>query len=420
MASRERSGPIWVPVALVALSILTGVMMLVAVGVMFDLLPAWTPGLDKAGGVPLAMNKVLPLLSSTLGVVFVTTIMRRYMAKGGTHLLMWGIGLAFFATGSITEAIHGLFGWHTPIFQFWYLFGAVLIAAWMGQGTVYLLANRTFARATAVVLIAGSIYATVKMFTAEIEPRMSASAVEGVTTRAGHTELEVLTAAAALLRETALDEDRAIDRRRLSPLARNVMRAVTVQGSDIPDATLDTSAPGVNLEGSVEGRWVLLGDRDWIAAKGVELDGGARSADSPEAPEAWALHVAINGDYAAHIDLAEPVVFSGHVIVSPGVRGLTPFFNVYGIIWLIGGAIWSAWIFWWKGIMPNRALGNILIAGGAILGGGASAFARFGMLTYLYLAELTSLSLVFVGFLYATKSDAGPAPITATEPSEGP
>lgn len=410
MTPPERPAPIWVPIALITLSVLTTIMMLVAIGVMFDLLPAWTPGLDKAGGVPRAMNKVLPLLSSALGVVFVTTILRRYVAKGGTHLLVWGIGLAFFATGSITEATHGLLGWHTPIFQFWYLFGAVLIAAWMGQGTVYLLANRTFARATGAVLIVASVYATVKMFTAEIEPRMSASAVESVTPFSGHSEADALEAAAALLRETALDEDRVVDRRRLSPLARNVMRAATTQGSPIPDAELDPSEHGVNLEGSVGGRWVLLGDRDWVADKGVALDAGSATPGSADGAQSWALDLAINGEHAARIELTEPVVFSGHVIVSPGVRELTPFFNVYGIIWLIGGAIWSAWIFWRKGILPNRALGNILIAGGAILGGGASAFARFGMLTYLYLAELTSLSLVFVGFLYATKSSAAPSP----------
>lgn len=79
-------------------------------------------------------------------------------------------------------------------------------------------------------------------------------------------------------------------------------------------------------------------------------------------------------------------------------------FNTFGIITLIGGAIYSAWVFWRKRIMPHRAVGNVVIAGGAILGGGASAFARFGMLSYLYLAELSSLILVFAGFLIATRT----------------
>ncbi len=77
-------------------------------------------------------------------------------------------------------------------------------------------------------------------------------------------------------------------------------------------------------------------------------------------------------------------------------------FNVYGIVTLIGDVIYSAWIFRRKGITAHRAAGNVLIAAGAIVGGGASAFSRWGMLSYLYLAELCSLLLVFAGFLAAT------------------
>ncbi|RMH21312.1 MAG: hypothetical protein D6701_02595, partial [Gemmatimonadetes bacterium] len=60
------------------------------------------------------------------------------------------------------------------------------------------------------------------------------------------------------------------------------------------------------------------------------------------------------------------------------------------------------------------AAGNVLIAAGAILGGGGSAFARFGMLAYLYLAELASLALVFAGFLVATRTPRAAPP---AEPS---
>ena len=36
---------------------------------------------------------------------------------------------------------------------------------------------------------------------------------------------------------------------------------------------------------------------------------------------------------------------AGRLIVTPGVRSLTPFFNLYGTVTLVGGAAWSAWIF---------------------------------------------------------------------------
>ena len=58
---------------------------------------------------------------------------------------------------------------------------------------------------------------------------------------------------------------------------------------------------------------------------------------------------------------------SGHAIVSGGVRVLTPFFNVYSTVTLVGGAIYSAWIFWRKRVLYHRFIGNILIAAGALL-----------------------------------------------------
>ena len=58
---------------------------------------------------------------------------------------------------------------------------------------------------------------------------------------------------------------------------------------------------------------------------------------------------------------------SGHAIVTPGVRTLTPIFNLYGTVTLVGGALYSAWIFWRKRVLLHRTIGNILIAVGALL-----------------------------------------------------
>ena len=49
-----------------------------------------------------------------------------------------------------------------------------------------------------------------------------------------------------------------------------------------------------------------------------------------------------------------------------------PFFNIYGLLTLVGGAIYSAYLFWRKRVLPNRVIGNILIAAGALLIGTAS------------------------------------------------
>lgn len=84
------------------------------------------------------------------------------------------------------------------------------------------------------------------------------------------------------------------------------------------------------------------------------------------------------------------------------MRILTPFFNTYGLITLVGGALYSAWIFWRRRILPNRVIGNILIAVGAMAPAFGGVFSRLGLSEYLYLGEFLGVILMFAGFLKAT------------------
>jgi hypothetical protein len=85
------------------------------------------------------------------------------------------------------------------------------------------------------------------------------------------------------------------------------------------------------------------------------------------------------------------------------VRLTTPIFNIYGLVTLVGGAIYSAYLFWRKRVLPNRVVGNILIAAGALLIGTASTLTRLGYGEFLYLGELLSAILMFVGFRVAAR-----------------
>lgn len=84
------------------------------------------------------------------------------------------------------------------------------------------------------------------------------------------------------------------------------------------------------------------------------------------------------------------------------VRLTTPFFNIYGLITLVGGALWSAFLFWRKRVLPNRVLGNVLIAAGALSIGFASTLTRLGYGSLLYVGELVAAVLMFAGFLFAS------------------
>ena len=94
---------------------------------------------------------------------------------------------------------------------------------------------------------------------------------------------------------------------------------------------------------------------------------------------------------------------SGHAIITGGVRTLTPFFNLYGTLALVGGAAYSSWIFWRKRVLLHRSIGNIIIAVGAILPAFGGTFSRMGLPGALYITELLGAILLFIGFLRAIK-----------------
>src|SRR5215216_1590270 len=81
---------------------------------------------------------------------------------------------------------------------------------------------------------------------------------------------------------------------------------------------------------------------------------------------------------------------------------LTILLNIYGTLTLVGGAIYSAFLFWRKKILVNRMFGNILIAAGALSPAMGGTFLRVGLTDFVYLSELVGAILMFIGFLMAT------------------
>jgi vacuolar-type H+-ATPase subunit I/STV1 len=222
------------------------------------------------------VNTFIPFAASAISFIFAFNVFKRYFYKKNPYVLLWGIGLIFFGIGGFCEGYFGAFGWNPLTYRLWYLFGAILVAAWLGQGTVYLLAKRKWADALMAILFIGSLYGVYRVLSAQLDPSLLTSSV--------HT--------------------------------------------------------------------------------GSEL--------------------------------------SGHAIVTPGVRTLTPIFNLYGTITLVGGALYSSWIFWRKRVLLHRTIGNILIATGAMLPAFGGAFSRFGIPSALYLGEFFGVILMFIGFLRAT------------------
>lgn len=230
------------------------------------------------------MLSYLPILSTLVIIPFAYIVFRRWArTRTSPALFIWGLGLTFYAIGSLTESLYAIFGWSESWgelnFRVWYLFGAVLVAAWLGQGTVFLLWRRA-ARPTLVILTIASIYGIYAVFSAPIDP-----------------------------------------------------------------------AP-------------LIGEAGELTGKGV---------------------------------------------LPTSVRLITPFFNIYGVVTLVGGALWSAFFYLRLRTEPNRMIGNLLIASGAMAPGIGGSLNRFGF-EGLYLGELIGAILLFWGFIIASRRAAASEP----------
>jgi hypothetical protein len=226
------------------------------------------------------LTTVLPFITVIIMVLLTVDVFRRYQAHHGSHfyLLIWGIGLGMFALASLSEALLSL-AWNPLAFRAWFLFGAILSAAWIGQGTVLLLVRKNWARILLGILIVASL------------------------------------AAAAVMLTT-----------------------------------------------------VITNEQAFVASK--------------------------------------PVAEQYRDMLSNGVRALAAPFNIYGTIALVGGALWSAYLFWRKEILPNRVIGNVLIAAGALAIASASSLALLGNGEFLAPGELVFALLIYLGFVLASKPAA--------------
>jgi hypothetical protein len=221
---------------------------------------------------------IFSILATIVSFIFAAAVFKRWSYKKPKHLLLWGIGLVLFGLGTLSEVV--LSYTFSPLWlKLWYLCGAMLTAAWLGQGTVYLLVRRRgLADLLMVILVAASLLALGLMIAA---PLTSAAAGFDVT------------------------------------------RPVSEQYKEI-------------------------------------------------------------------------LVRSGLVTL------MTILLNIYGTLALVGGAIYSAFLFWRKKVLANRMTGNLLIAAGALLPAMAGSLVKAGLVDFLYLSEFVGVVLMYAGFILAT------------------
>lgn len=227
----------------------------------------------------------LPIFSTIVTIIFAIAVFERYRRRGGMHLLLWGIGLTLYGLGTLTEAVLA-FTFSSLAIKLWYLSGAMLTAAWLGQGTVHLLVRK-----------------------------------RGVA--------PTLTAILAIV----------------SLLALGLILVAAIQSASV----------GFDISQPVSTQYKDILDR------------------------------------------------------NAGIVILTILFNTYGTLTLVGGALYSAYLFWRKRILVHRMAGNILIAVGAFMPAMAGSFIKIGLVDMLYVSEFTGVVLMYAGFILATSVQRAPA-----------
>lgn len=92
------------------------------------------------------------------------------------------------------------------------------------------------------------------------------------------------------------------------------------------------------------------------------------------------------------------VRLNGKILQWSFIRLITPFINIYAFIFLVGGAVYSAYIYYKQKHFKNRFYGNLLIAIGGLLPGIGGSFTKFGYVEVLYVTEFIGLCFIYWGY----------------------
>lgn len=104
----------------------------------------------------MSLALALPLLATVLSAVFAVLLLDQWLRRRRPYQLAWSIGVAWFGVAALAEVLGTAAGWNGLLYRVWYLTGAVWVAAWLGLGTVLLLARTRFGYAFALsVFLAG-------------------------------------------------------------------------------------------------------------------------------------------------------------------------------------------------------------------------------------------------------------------------
>ena len=321
-------------------------------------------------------NVVLPLLSSATSFLFGALVFAQWLQRRRAFQLVWSIGLLWYAISAGTELLGSAFGWNEPLYRLWYLIGAFFVAAYLGMGTVYLLARTRFGYFVAATILVGGLF--------------------GLTIRGRYPDSGALGTAViafALVAATAI----AATTWRKRELAAHVAMAVLAVGSlgvAYLVLTAQLEAPG----------WAV--DPATHVPIGEKIPGAIRVLAAPF-NIAGASALVFGALFSAYVFMPKRKLLRG--------RSLPPFVaQVYGAAAVSVNFLASlplAFAALRRGELHSRVPATIIIAIGGFIPGMTSGLNRFGFTWVFFLGELVGVVLIFIGFLVSTEVFASRARI---------
>jgi hypothetical protein len=318
-------------------------------------------------------NLLLPLASSAVSFVFAALVFTQWTQRRRSFQLVWAIGLLWYGISAGTEFWGSAFGWTEPLYRAWYLIGALFVAAYLGMGTVYLLARTRFGYFAAATIFAGGLFAILSQLRLirEGHPAPTSAVV---------TVIAFATVAAVVI---------AFVTWRRRDLVGHVAMAFLVAASVAVTAlvlTATIAAPGYAL------------DPETGVPVGTAIPGHIRVLSGPF-NIAGAFTLVFGAVFSAYVFMPKRKLLRGRALpplIAQIYGALAILINLLASLPLAAAALAH-------GQLHSRVPATLLIALGGFIPGITSGLNRFGVTWSFFLGELLGVVLIFIGFIVSTE-----------------
>ena len=99
------------------------------------------------------MNVAIPLATSVVSSLFAMTVLDQHLERKRPYQLVWTAGLVLYSVASLLHTLWAMGITGPLVFRLWYLTGAMLVAAYLGMGSLYLHVPQRVAHVVLAILL---------------------------------------------------------------------------------------------------------------------------------------------------------------------------------------------------------------------------------------------------------------------------